>query len=310
MTDKEKEIIEGKIKVILPNLECPMCHNKRFTILDRYIVSSVQDDYRVSKGVMHNSIPALALVCTRCGFISQHSLGVLGLFEKSGEEFNIVGITFNMIRVEGGTFYMGVKKGDLDASDNELPLHKVTLSSYSIGETTVTQALWEAVLGNNPSHFKGASRPVENVSWNDCQVFIRKLNMKTNRKFRLPTEAEWEFAARGAKQSKSFSYAGSNNIDDVAWYESNSNNRTHSVAKKLPNELGLYDMNGNVFEFCQDPFIIGNKYGDDNQKINTENKVVIRGGSWCNGAVFCRSTYRYFVDTNERINNLGLRLAL
>ena len=173
---------------------------------------------------------------------------------EKGEVFTIGSIVFKMIYVEGGTFMMGANEEDSEASDDERPVHKVTLSSYSIGETAVTQALWEAIMGNNPSHFKGANRPVEKVSWDDCQVFIRKLNEKTNRKFRLPTEAEWEFAARGGNKGKNYKYAGSNIIDNVAWYHENSGNETHPVAQKQPNELGIYDMSGNVWEWCQDRY--------------------------------------------------------
>ena len=123
---------------------------------------------------------------------------------------------------------------------------------YYIGQTEVTQALWEAVMENNPSHFKGLRKPVESVSWNDCQEFISKLNSLTGKRFRLPTEAEWEFAARGGNNSRGYKYGGGSNLDDVAWYKENSGSRTHDVGTKLANELGLYDMNGNVLEWCSD----------------------------------------------------------
>ena len=156
-----------------------------------------------------------------------------------------------MIPVEGGTFTMG---SNINGSwSNAYPEHTVTLSDYSIGQTEVTQELWIAVMGNNPSHFKGdPQRPVERVTWDDCQSFINELNKLTGRHFKLPTEAQWEFAARGGNQSMGFTYSGSNNLNDVAWYENNSNNSTHPVATKTPNELGLYDMSGNVQEWCQD----------------------------------------------------------
>ena len=139
-----------------------------------------------------------------------------------------------------------------DADSDEKPAHQVTLSDYYIGETEVTQALWKAVMGTNPSNFKGDSNPVEKVSWNDCQEFIRKLNSLTGRTFRLPTEAEWECAARGGNQSKGYKYSGSNKIKDVAWYDGNSKDKTHAVKTKPSNELGLYDMSGNVNEWCWD----------------------------------------------------------
>ena len=143
---------------------------------------------------------------------------------------------------------------DSDADDDERPVHSVTLSSYSIGETEVTQALWTAVMGSNPSNFKGNNLPVEKVSWNDCQTFIRKLNDLTGENFRLPTEAEWEFAARGGNRSRGYKYSGSDNLGDVAWYTDNSGDKTHAVKSKSPNELGIYDMSGNVWERCSDIF--------------------------------------------------------
>ena len=240
----------------------------------------------------------------------------LEIEKRQAEErgnFTIEGIAFKMIHVEGGTFMMGANEGDSEAYDWEKPTHQVTLSSYSIGETAVTQALWEAVMGNNPSFFKGADRPVEMVSWDDCQKFIRKLNEKTNRNFRLPTEAEWEFAARGGNKGKNnnYKYAGSNTIDNVAWYEGNSKNVTHPVAQKQPNELGLYDMSGNVWEWCQDWY---DEYSNKSQTNPTgpESGVgrVIRGGSWFNNAWLCRTSYRDYGTPSYHFNYLGLRLAL
>ena len=225
----------------------------------------------------------------------------------------IEGIAFKMIHVEGGTFMMGANEGDSEAFDDERPAHKVMLSSYSIGETAVTQALWEAVMGGNPSYFKGADRPVECVSWDDCQEFIRKLNEKTNRKFRLPTEAEWEFAARGGNKGKNnnHKYAGNNIIDDVAWYSENSESQTHPVAQKQPNELGIYDMSGNVWEWCQDRY---GKYSNNSQTNPTGQKGgdnrVERGGGWYSSTRGCRPSYRHNRSPLSRIYGLGLRLAL
>jgi formylglycine-generating enzyme required for sulfatase activity len=174
----------------------------------------------------------------------------------------------------------------------------------------VTQALWEAVMGNNPSKFKGMDKPVEQVSWNDCQEFIRKLNAATGLQFRLPTEAEWEYAARGGNKSQGYKYSGSNNIDDVAWYDSNSSLTTHDVKTKQANELGIYDMSGNVWEWCQD------WYGSYSSSAQTDpvgpssgSYRVNRGGGTAGYAWYCRVSYRSDDPPSDRYSNLGLRLA-
>ena len=227
--------------------------------------------------------------------------------------FTINDITFEMIPVEGDTFTMGAtpEQGD-DAGDNEKPAaHQVTLSSYSIGKTEVTQALWKAVMGNNPSRFKGDNLPVECVSWDDCQEFIQKLNQLTGQNFRLPTEAEWEFAARGGNKSKGYKYAGSNNIDDVAWYYDNSNDKTHPVGTKRPNELGIYDMSGNVYEWCQDWYGYYLLSSQTNPKgPNTGSGRVLRGGSWGDNAGGCRVSLRLCSAPCISYNYLGFRLCL
>jgi formylglycine-generating enzyme required for sulfatase activity len=228
--------------------------------------------------------------------------------------YYVNGVSFNMVRVKGGTFTMGAtaEQGG-DAYDDEKPAHQVTLSSFMMGQTEVTQELWEAVMGNNPSSFKGAKRPVERVSWDDCQEFIKKLNALTGQNFRLPTEAEWEYAARGGSKSQGYKYSGSNNVDDVAWYAGNSGDKTHEVATKQPNELGLYDMSGNVREWCQDWY--GENYYSSSPSSNPQGPSsgsyrVRRGGSWINNARFCRVARRYRGDADFRYGNLGFRLAL
>ena len=216
-----------------------------------------------------------------------------------------------MVNVSGGTFTMGASSEMTGPDDDEKPTHQVTLSSYYIGETEVTQALWKAVMGYNPSGFKGDNLPVENVSWDDCQEFIRKLNAATGRRFRLPTEAEWEFAARGGNQSRRTQYSGSSNIDDVAWYGDNSGNSTHPVKTKRPNELGLYDMTGNVWEWCQDWYGSYTNYSQTNPTGPYSGSCrVDRGGSWNYYAWYCRSSSRGNVTPDYRHYNLGFRLAL
>ena len=232
---------------------------------------------------------------------------------SSNQTFTVAGVSFTMVFVEGGTFTMGAtSEQGSDADDDEKPTHRVTLSDYYIGETEVTQALWKAVMGSNPSYFKGDNLPVEQVSYDDVKTFITKLNQKTGKTFRLPTEAEWEYAARGGGKSKGYKYSGSNNIDDVAWYYGNSNNKTHPVKTKRPNELGIYDMSGNVWEWCSDWY---GAYSSSSQTNPTgpssgSNRVP-RGGSWYNFARYCRVSNRsdyYF--PSHRINYLGFRLAL
>ena len=220
-------------------------------------------------------------------------------------------VQFVMVRVNGGTFTMGATSEMTDPFDEEKPTHQVTLSSYYIGETEVTQALWKAVMGSNPSYFKGDDLPVEQVSWHDCQTFISKLNGLTGQHFRLPTEAEWEFAARGGNQSRHTQYSGSSRIDDVAWYDGNSGDRTHPVKTKQPNELGIYDMTGNVWEWCQDWYGDYNSYAQTNPTgASSGFGRVGRGGSWCSYPRICRSSGRYNYAPGSERSDLGLRLVL
>ena len=229
----------------------------------------------------------------------------------SNGTLTVNGIKYNMVWVDGGTFRMGATSEQGSEISDEKPVHSVTLSGYYIGKTEVTQALWQAVMGSNPSYFEGDDLPVENVSWDDCQEFIRKLNSLTGQNFRLPTEAEWEFACRGGNNSRGYKYSGSNYIDNVAWYDGNSGDKTHPVATKSPNELGIYDMSGNVWEWCAD------WYGDYSSGRQTNPKGpydgsrrVYRGGGWFYRARICRSSDRSYDRPAYRINFLGLRLAL
>ena len=222
------------------------------------------------------------------------------------------GINIEMVKVEAGSFKMGATPEMQAPYEVEKPVHRVTLTNnYYIGKYEVTQALWKIVMGSNPSNSKGDNLPVENVSWNNCQKFISKLNKLTGKSFRLPTEAEWEFAARGGNKSRGYQYSGSNTIGDVAWYDGNSGSKTHAVGTKQPNELGAFDMTGNVWEWCQDWH---GRYSSSPQ-TNPTGAVsgsyrVYRGGSWCYPAGYCRCSRRFDGTPDFRNGDLGLRLVL
>lgn len=216
------------------------------------------------------------------------------------ESFTVNGVTFEMVRVDGGSYSMGSYSGESD----EQPVHSESVSTFYIGRTEVTQALWAAVMRDNPSKFRGENLPVENVSWYDCQEFVERLSRLTGRIFRLPTEAEWEFAARGGIRSHGYIYSGSDDVYRVAWYTENSGGTTHPVGQKLANELGIFDMSGNVWEWTSDAY--SSNY---NSPRNSSNRVY-RGGSWYNAASYCRVAYRNATSPGNRSNIIGLRLAL
>jgi formylglycine-generating enzyme required for sulfatase activity len=235
--------------------------------------------------------------------------------------YTVNGVTFNMVEVEGGTFQMGAtpEQGE-NANDNEKPVHQVTLSDFNIGQTEVTQELWQAVMGTNPSKFNNnVNKPVETISWEDCQTFIATLNNLTGQNFRLPTEAEWEFAARGGMKSQGYKYSGSNDLNEIAWYNYNAyavgssspDYGTHAVSTKAANELGLYDMTGNVWEWCQD---WSGEYSATDQ-INptgpaTGTNRVVRGGGWTNYPSLLRVATRAGYKPTFKGNFIGFRLAL
>ncbi len=187
----------------------------------------------------------------------------------------------NMVLVEGGTFTMGCTEEQGNCEDYAKPAHKVSLSSFRMGKYAVTQEEWILVMGDNPSTFQGLSRPVENISWEVAQEFIRKLNKLSGKRYRLPTEAEWEYAARGGRLSKGYRFSGSNNLDSVGWFVENSIKQTHKVGLKLPNEIGLYDMSGNVWEWCndwyEDTYYAGSPY-ENPQGPKRGTSHVLRGG--------------------------------
>lgn len=238
--------------------------------------------------------------------------------------FVVNGISFKMVRIAAGTFTIGATEEQIGASDNESPAHQVMLTKdFYIGETEVTQALWYAVMGQKPtadgsawdsSVGLGDNYPAYYISWNDCQEFISKLNQLTGLTFRLPTEAEWEYSARGGnKATLQTQYSGSNTIDDVVWYYSNSSSSTHEVAGKIANVLGLYDMSGNVWEWCNDWY--GSSYYSSNPQTDPTGPTsgpyrVLRGGSWSNIASCCRVAFRSNSSVTNRSSNIGMRLVL
>lgn len=230
--------------------------------------------------------------------------------------YTVNGVSFTMIKVAGGTFTMGASASDGDACDDEKPAHVVTLNSYYIGETVVTQALWQAVMGSNPSLCKdNVQRPVDTVNWYDCQKFIAKLNSLTGATFRLPTEAEWEYAARGGSQSHGYKYSGSNDVCFVAWFDdgySSLYDFTHPVKSKRPNELGLYDMSGNICEWCADWY--DDSYYSNCPSYNplgasSGSRRVLRGGCGLYITKGCRVAHRDSCPPDFTSWTCGLRLA-
>lgn len=245
-----------------------------------------------------------------------------GESQSVGEQtFTVNGLSFKMKKVDGGTFTMGAtseQSNGYTPNDNESPTHLVTLSDYWIGETEVTQALWYAVMDANPTSRQswsteyglGDNYPAYYISWDDCQTFITKLNQLTGKTFRLPTEAEWEYAARGGNKSQGYIFPGSNTIGNVVWYNSNSSSSTHPVATKAPNELGIYDMSGNVYEWCQDWY---GSYSSGSQTNpagpSSGSYRVERGGGYSSLATNCRVAFRDYVTPSSTFSDLGLRLA-
>lgn len=233
-------------------------------------------------------------------------------------------VSFRMIKVEGGAFMMGSEDEDKEAFGREKPAHTVKLSTFWIGEFPVTQALWVAVMGDNPAYFPGMNRPVEHVFWEDItERFLPALNQQSKQTYRLPTEAEWEFAARGgasatlSSQNRKCKYAGSNRLRDVGWVYENSHFETKVVGLKQPNALGLYDMSGNVWEWCADWFdekyyqtcvdkgVVRNPTGPTHGRNR-----VLRGGSWFYHPRHCRVSYRYDDDPENASSDWGFRLVV
>ena len=221
-------------------------------------------------------------------------------------------LSFDLIHIEGGTFLMGEDNGEYD---DESPAHEVNVKDFYMGKFQVTQNIWEWVMNNNPSGFKGELKPVDSVSWLDGKEFIQKLNDITGKAFRFPTEAEWEYAARGGLYRQGFIYSGSDKLSQVAWNKSNSNNETHEAGLLLPNELGLYDMSGNVWEWCEDDWHENYKGApvDGSAWVNSPERGagrVLRGGSYFDGAVYCRPAIRDRNSPDGRGGSNGFRLVL
>lgn len=249
---------------------------------------------------------------------------------KSDLTFTVDGVVFKMVYVSGGTFMMGcTSEQDSDCDSEEKPIHSVTLSDFFIGETEVTQALWEAVMGITAKKQRdkadprwsmrgeGASYPIYYVSWKDAVKFCNKINEKLRSqlppgyRFTLPTEAQWEYAARGGNKSRHYKYSGSNNIGDVAKYIDNSSSATHRVKSMQANELGLYDMSGNVWEWCLDKKgSYENSSQTDPKGPSSGSSRVLRGGSWYSYSYYCRVFCRNSSFPHSRYYNNGFRLAL
>lgn len=233
-------------------------------------------------------------------------------YAQKDRVYNVGGVKFTMKYVKGGTYMMGATK-EMGAHDKDEIVHQATVKSFFMGETEVTQELWNVVMGKNPSKFKGENHPVEWITWDDCQEFIAKLNALTKQNFRLPTETEWEYAARGGCHSKHYRYAGGNNLDEIAWHGGNAllkKKKHQPVRLKKPNELGLYDMTGNVSEWCQDYY---NVYGTDPMQepanLARRNFRIMRGGCYNNSDYYLRVSNRNIFIHWRHDDNLGLRLA-
>ena len=287
--------------------ETPLIKDK--VLVGLHIVTIKKDGYKKSVktvDVKENATATLSETLTEYVGETDEDDQIVGVVEPliQGNRYTYVvnGVPFTMVMIDGGTFTMEA------ATNSQQDDKSVVLADYAIGETEVTQELWQAVMQHNPANYRGsAHNPVEYVSWNECQKFITMLNRLTGANFRMPTEAEWEYAARGGQDSKGYRYSGSNTVGNVAWYISNSSVTTHPVKSKSPNELGLYDMSGNVSEWCDDRY-----YGDSSQSEEAamEDRFIFRGGSWSDNDAACRVSMRAKAVARQKKSNRGLRLAL
>lgn len=244
-----------------------------------------------------------------CAYKTAHEEANASIFESYEEPKN-------MVFVQGGTFTMGCKAlRDKDCEEVEKPAHSVKISDFYLGKYEVTQAEWTTVMGNNPSNFKQCDNcPIENVTWDEVQNFLKKLNAQfPGKNYRLPSEAEWEYAASGGNLSKGYLYSGSNTLSEVAWFYSNAKNKTHSVGDLKANELGLFDMTGNVWEWCADDWHDDFKQAPSDAQAWLDNPRsayrVIRGGSWFDYEEICPISRRNFAAPTNRNDLRGFRLA-
>ena len=235
--------------------------------------------------------------------------------QRAARDRVVAQLNAQMVRVPGGTFTMGCQEGffsDNDCRDNEKPAHRVEVHSFELSKYEVTQELWETVMGDNPSRFKTCPQcPVERVSWNDIQAFLQKVNTEDGQ-YRLPSEAEWEYAARGGQQSRGYQYAGSGSVGAVGWYAGNSRGSTHPVGQKQANELGLYDMSGNVMEWVQDCWndnYAGAPSNGQAWERGDCSRRVLRGGSWYDVPGALRSATRFRYTADNRVSLYGFRIA-
>jgi formylglycine-generating enzyme len=257
-----------------------------------------------------NTIFCLILLAVMTPVIAQETSKEREKSMKS--EADSFSASIEMVLVRGGTFTMGCTADQSDCKDDEKPTHQVTLSDFYIGKYEVTQKQWRDVMGTKPYSLKEGcdNCAVESVSWNDIQEFIRKLNQRTGKTYRLPTEAEWEYAARGGNLSKGYKYPGGSTIDEVAWYYLNMDANIHPVGLKKANELGIFDMGGNVWECCSDWFGAYTANRQTNPKgVSSGSYRVLRGGSWLFPGGCCRASFRAMVAPDTQTLANGFRLA-
>ena len=285
------------------------------------LVATISPDNATNKIVSWTSNNSAVATVTSSGLVTAVSIGkaTITVTTQDGSKtascvvsiFSPHSAEPELILVEGGTFLMGCFDNQCRFEGQELPVHQVTLSSFKMARYEVTQKQWVAIMGYNSSSFKGNDLPVDGISFENIQEFIQRLNDSTGRQYRLPTEAEWEYAARGGKKSKGYKYSGSDNIGAVAWYSDNSDSRYHAVGTKAPNELGIYDMSGNVWEWCSDWL---SEYSAEPQNNPTGPATgvtrITRGGGCINPILYYRVSARNWIKPDVPFPNVGLRLVL